>query len=68
MLKVTHSAALEPPAGSAYCEDCEFTSDYCRCGDPSCEDCGHYADRLIKVDDVEGWACNDCAKKYEEVA
>jgi hypothetical protein len=65
MMKVTHSAALKPPAGSPYCEDCGHTWTGCRCGEPTCEDCGDWATRKITVDDCDGWACEDCASRHE---
>lgn len=65
MMKVTHSAALEPPTPRTYCEDCEFTIDYCRCGHPTCENCGHYTNNKIIVDDEEWSVCEKCARGQE---
>lgn len=66
MMTLTHSAALEPPTPPAWCEDCGHTWEGCRCGEPTCENCGDWAARKITVDDCEGWACEDCAREHEE--
>lgn len=65
MPKLTHSAALQPPEPAAFCDDCNYLWEYCRCGEPTCEDCGNWATRKITVDDCEAWACEKCAAQYE---
>ena len=52
MMTVTHSAALEPPPGSPYCEDCGHVWEGCRCGEPTCEVCGEtWADERAASND-----------------
>ena len=64
----TPSSHLEPPDPDEICGDCEEWMDECICNEPRCEDCNKVADRLITVDDCEGWVCNECAKQYESEA
>ena len=61
MMKVTHSAALEPPTPSAWCEDCGHVWEGCRCGEPTCEVCGEtWADERAASNDEMLWMCRAC--------
>jgi len=61
MMTVTHSAALEPPTPSAWCEDCGHTWEGCRCGEPTCDVCGEtWAERQVPSNDEILWMCGPC--------
>lgn len=65
--KTTHSAALEPPNPIPYCQDCEYLTDYCKCGEPGCENCGKPATFQVRYEDDTYWFCDRCDYEGERI-
>ncbi len=50
------------------CEDCEYLTQYCKCGEPLCEnECGEYATKKVMYEDDIYWFCDKCEYEGEEV-
>jgi len=66
---VSRNMPRELPKTYTYCNECWRVMDYCKCGEPRCEnDCGKYATKKVKFEDDTYWFCGECKHEGEEVA